>query len=126
METKILNLILKKEPFEAIKSGKKKAEYRDYKPYWIKRLMNKDESFKQFDSVRFRNDYHKNAPTLLIEIKGIRINKSPRRKRSGYLNGTYFSFAASGGEFTQKRLKGEETGSYLKNILKLNWDSSLT
>ena len=87
METKILNLILKKEPFEAIKNGKKKAEYRDYKPYWIKRLMNKDESFKQFDSVRFRNGYPKNAPTLLIEIKGIRIIK---RRRNWFSSQKYF------------------------------------
>jgi len=75
---KVLNLILKKEPFEAIKSGEKKTEYRVYKPYWTKRLMNEDRSFKSFDTVRFRNGYHKNAPTLLVEIKGIRIMKERR------------------------------------------------
>ncbi len=78
MKRKILTLILKKEPFEEIKSRKKKFEYRVYKSYWIKRLMNKDGSFKQFDSVYFRNGYHKNAPTMLAEIKGIRIMKEQR------------------------------------------------
>lgn len=31
---------LKKEWYEKIKSGEKKIEYREVKPYWIKRLMN--------------------------------------------------------------------------------------
>ncbi len=78
MERKILNLTLKKEPFEEIKSGKKRAEYRDHKPYWIKRLINEDGSFKQFDFVYFRNGYHKNAPALLVEIIEIRIIKERR------------------------------------------------
>jgi len=75
MDKKILTLTLKKELFEDIKSGKKRAEYRVFKPYWIKRLLNKDGSFKKFNLVNFRNGYHKNAPTILIEIIGIRIIK---------------------------------------------------
>lgn len=37
--------------------------------------MNADRSSKQFDIVNFRNGYHKNAPTLLLEIKEIKIVK---------------------------------------------------
>ena len=71
----ILHLTLKKEFFDQIKKGKKTAEYREYKPYWIKRLMNTDRSFKQFDYINFRNGYHKNAPEFLIEFLGIKIIK---------------------------------------------------
>lgn len=38
-DKKILHLILKKEFFDQIKSGEKTSEYRDYKLFWIKRLM---------------------------------------------------------------------------------------
>ena len=31
----------------------------------------------------------------------LELNELPRRKRSGYLIGTYFLFATSGGELTQ-------------------------
>lgn len=72
---KILMLTLKKEFFIQIKSGQKTSEYREYKDFWIKRLMNTDGSFKHFDLVHFRNGYHKNAPTLLLEIKEIKIIK---------------------------------------------------
>jgi len=37
-----------------------------------------------------------------VKFTGVFANESPRRKRSGYLNGTYFSFATSGGEFTHR------------------------
>lgn len=36
----MLVFILKKEWFEKIKSGEKTHEYREYKPYWIKRFEN--------------------------------------------------------------------------------------
>ncbi len=36
--TKVLNLTLKKKWFDMILSGEKKEEYREIKPYWLKRL----------------------------------------------------------------------------------------
>ncbi len=86
-DKKILYLILKKEFFNQIKSGEKTSEYRGYKPFWIKRLMNKDRSFKTFDLVHFRNGYHKDAPTMLFEIKGINIIK---RKGNWFSTQKYF------------------------------------
>jgi hypothetical protein len=71
----ILHLTLKKEFFDQVKKGEKTSEYREYKPYWIKRLMNDDRSFKEFDYIYFRNGYNKNAPDILIEFLGIKILK---------------------------------------------------
>ncbi len=76
----ILYLTLKKEFFDQIKKGEKSSEYREFKTYWIKRLMNDDGSFKQFDFVDFRNGYHKNAPEFRIEFLEIEIIK----KKTGY------------------------------------------
>jgi hypothetical protein len=69
----VLFLTLKKEPFEQIKAGIKTSEYRDYKPYWIKRLMNEPGSFKNYDAVLFQNGYSKDAPRMLVELKSIQI-----------------------------------------------------
>ena len=61
----ILHLTLKKKWFDLIKSGQKKEEYREMKPYWHKRLN------KKFDVIRFRNGYSKNAPVMVVEIQEI-------------------------------------------------------
>ena len=44
---KILDLVLKKEWFDMIKNGNKREEYREIKPYWTKRLIDKDGNFKK-------------------------------------------------------------------------------
>ena len=61
---KILHLTLKKQWFDMIASGEKREEYREMKPYWHKRLLN-----KKYDAISFRNGYRKNAPIMLIELK---------------------------------------------------------
>lgn len=95
-----LHLTLKKKWFDVILSGEKKEEYRDIKMYWGKRLLCDigrtcqffDENFKPkfntfygrsvppqyyktflYDSVTFKNGYSKNAPEIVIELKGITI-----------------------------------------------------
>lgn len=76
---RILHLTLNKWPFEKIASGEKLEEYRDTKPYWWKRLTNNTSIGggmrvdKQFDIIRFRNGYHKNAPEMDAEWKGMDI-----------------------------------------------------
>jgi len=96
---KILNLTLKKEWFELIKSGVKTEEYREIKSYWEKRLLqcNKDlktknskhqcmkqqcsrcilESgggeFLKYDYIKFINGYGADKPNFTIECKGIKI-----------------------------------------------------
>lgn len=66
---KILNLTLKKQWFDMIKSGEKTEEYREIKPYWNTRLLN-----QEYDFILFRNGYDKDSPEILIECKGIRTD----------------------------------------------------
>lgn len=54
---KILDLVLKKQWFNMIKDGNKREEYRELKPYWTKRLVNNDGSFKNFTHIKFRCGY---------------------------------------------------------------------
>lgn len=61
-----LHLTLKKKWFDMIKSGLKKEEYREIKPYWTKRLCG-----REYDVVEFRNGYSKDSPRLTIEYKGL-------------------------------------------------------
>lgn len=72
---KVLHLTLKKKWFDLIEKGVKKEEYREMKPYWTKRLFNdlgnRFES-KEYDCIRFRNGYSKDAPTMDVEFKGVR------------------------------------------------------
>lgn len=64
---RILHLTLKKKWFDMILSGEKKEEYREIKPYWIKRLS------KQYDIIRFRNGYSSDAPTMDIMFLGVKV-----------------------------------------------------
>ena len=63
---KILHLTLKKKWFDMIASGEKPDEYREIKPYWIKRLLN-----RHYDAVQFRNGYSKKSPVYLCKLNGI-------------------------------------------------------
>jgi len=65
-EKVVLHLTLKKKWFDMIKSGIKKEEYRETKPYWSKRLFT-----KAFTHVCFTNGYGHEMPSLLIELKSI-------------------------------------------------------
>lgn len=65
-----LHLNVKKEYFDQIKSGVKKEEYREVKPYWEKRLLN-----KEYDLVSFKNGYASNAPVISYPYKGYCIKK---------------------------------------------------
>lgn len=62
---RVLHLNLKKRWFDMIASGEKKAEYREIKPYWVTRLT------KDFDVIKFRNGYAKDAPTMVVDFLGI-------------------------------------------------------
>lgn len=63
---KILHLTLKKKWYDMIASGDKKEEYREMKPYWHKRLLNKD-----YDYIIFKNGYSKEAPSMKAEFLGL-------------------------------------------------------
>jgi len=67
----VLNLTLYRKWFDKIKSGEKKYEFRDIKPYWTKRLEG-----KTYSEIHFRNGYGKNRPFMCVECLGIEIHKS--------------------------------------------------
>jgi hypothetical protein len=69
-----LHLTLKKQWFDMTAYGAKQEEYREVKPYWQKRLQNADGTFKTFDTVTSRNGYAAEAPTLVVECKGIKLS----------------------------------------------------
>lgn len=86
-----------------ILSGEKKEEYRELKPYWNKRIttwechtdrgiltrgINSTKTV-EFDTIAFRLGYSKNAPTMVVECKGIMIG-TPRPEWSGNMQGDHF------------------------------------
>ena len=73
---KTLHLTLKKKWFDMILSGEKKEEYRETKPYWIKRIKFDLWNKKPFHIIKFTSGYAKNAPTFEIECLGIEIGKA--------------------------------------------------
>lgn len=75
-EKKVLYLTLKKEFFNQIEEGTKTSEYREYKEHWIKKLTNPDGTFKHYDLILFQNGYRKDAPQMLVEFRGIKVNKN--------------------------------------------------
>jgi len=70
--SKTLYLSLKPKPFRDIISGKKKEEYRENKPHWIKRLF--DKNGLRFDEIFFRNGYTRDRPFVRVELKGYEID----------------------------------------------------
>jgi hypothetical protein len=97
---KVLHLTLKKKWFDMVSDPdpniRKDEEYREIKPYWIKRLtkhctvtyggmplpygdfvsLDKVHEWNEFDAVCFHWGYSKNHPTTLRECKGIDIGKA--------------------------------------------------
>lgn len=70
---KILHLTLKKKWFDMIASGEKREEYREIKPYWLKRFKYDfcHELNYEYTHIKFKNGYSKNAPEMLIELNDI-------------------------------------------------------
>lgn len=66
----MLVLHLKKEPWEAISSAEKMVEYRDLKPYWSKRILDKNLEFVYF----YLGYPPKGTPPLIRKIKEIHVN----------------------------------------------------
>lgn len=104
---KILNLTLKKKWFDMILSGEKLEEYREVKPYWIQRLTwheyhkcdylillhsvaNGKAIRKDFDYIRFKNGYGKDAPAMSVELKGIHYGYPAKPEWCDDNSGTWF------------------------------------
>lgn len=89
MEKKILTLNVSKQWFDMIAAGDKTEEYREIKPYWIKRLTTNCEVaydvaaethcgevlYRPYTHVLFINGYRKDSPRIEKEIVSITIGK---------------------------------------------------
>lgn len=70
----MLTLPIKKKWFDMIKSGEKKEEYREIKPYYASRFkkfvpnIQKKEPNYRFGYVLFRNGYGNDKPTIKCKI----------------------------------------------------------
>jgi hypothetical protein len=91
MNNSILYLTLKSAYFDMIASGDKKEEYRDIKPFWVKRLCNEHigsmggdfmdkhkviaYTFKPFTHVLFARGghFHPSIPQMTLELIKIEI-----------------------------------------------------
>jgi len=71
----ILHLTLMKKWFDQILTGIKRVEYREIKPYWTTRLLDKNGKPKQYDIIEFRNGYSKDARKMKVEFEGLKIGK---------------------------------------------------
>lgn len=85
-----ITMTLKREWFDAIFFGDKREEYREIKPYWIKRLVENHQEYYHptmpllgslylqsplwADNIRFRNGYQKDAREFTIKWKSLRID----------------------------------------------------
>ena len=67
---KVLHLNLFRKYFDEIAEGIKTIEYRDKTDYWKRRIEN-----REYDVIKFRNGYAKNAPTMLVEYKGYSVGE---------------------------------------------------
>ena len=67
---RILHLNLFRKYFDEIANGTKTIEYRDKTEYWKKRIEG-----REYDIIKFRNGYAKDAPTMLVEYKGYNIGE---------------------------------------------------
>ena len=86
---KVLTLNVSKQWLDMIVAGEKTEEYREIKPYWIKRLTTNCEVeydvaletycgkvlYRPYTHVLFINGYRKDSPRIEKEIKSITIGK---------------------------------------------------
>ena len=86
---KVLTLTVSKQWFDMIVAGEKTEEYREIKPYWIKRLTTNCEVeydvavetycgkvlYRPYTHVLFINGFRKDSPRIEKEIESITIGK---------------------------------------------------
>ena len=70
---KTLKIVIKKEWFDEIKSGKKKIEYREAKPFWDSRLKDANGKYIKYDEIEFINGYVKNARRMITKFDGVSL-----------------------------------------------------
>jgi len=88
--------------FNKIKDKKLKEDFREIKPYWIKKLIkneyqskdinnlyllyiNNVSIFKKIKKVKFKNGYKKEAPFFICEVENIRFTSGKELTCMGYI-----------------------------------------
>jgi hypothetical protein len=69
---KTLDLVLKAKWFDMIESGEKKEEYREIKPFWIRRLCG-PYGYRQYEQIRFSLGYAKNRKQMTFNCDEIKV-----------------------------------------------------
>lgn len=69
-EKQILKIVIKGEWFDEIAAKRKKIEYREYTPFWISRLYDKNGKKRPYDLIEFINGYNTDARRMITEYKG--------------------------------------------------------
>lgn len=118
---KILHLTLKKKWFDMILSGYKREEYREIKPYWIKRLLIAPfgdghkfvfhDNEVLYDAICFTNGYGKKARTVIVEYKGVTVGNTKTEWAPSYQTEV---FVLKLGKILETRNIPEEKGSPLQ------------
>lgn len=86
---KVLTLVVSKEWFDMIAAGRKTEEYREIKPYWVRRILDMSKAkvgadtislALQYDVIRDRKDIFKEYGKALTHVLFINGNRkdSPR------------------------------------------------
>jgi len=66
----ILKIVIKKEWFDEIASGKKKIEYREVKPFWESRLYDASGKKRKYEKIEFINGYNTDAKRMVTLYEG--------------------------------------------------------
>jgi len=71
MSNNTLHLNLKKQWFDMILDGQKKEEYREIKPFWTKRILERWENDDRQETITFSNGYSKDRRQMVVEFKSL-------------------------------------------------------
>lgn len=82
---KILKLTLNKKPFDVMKTGEKKNEFREASKWIESRLFNKDGSKRDYDFIEFSHGYQKNRNNFTCKFLGFK--KMTKEEYHSYSNG---------------------------------------
>ncbi len=73
MKKKILTLRTCKQWFEKLIAGEIQHKYKEMKPYRTSRLLEKDETIRNYDEIHIKNGYKNDSPTVIMACDGIDV-----------------------------------------------------
>lgn len=83
--SRVLDLVLKKDPYDVMETGEKKREYRKDTPWIRSRLLTKNGERRHYDYVRLSHGYKKDRRSFLVEYKG--FERAMGNHTENYSNG---------------------------------------